>query len=62
MRYRTTKDIVIPAGTVLEQAPNNRGGSTYVEAIVGHGADFTSHLVVQVHPDAIASGEFEEIG
>lgn len=59
MTYRTTRDIIIPAGTVLEQAPINRPG--YVEAVVGHGADFTSHLVVQIHADAIASGEFEEV-
>lgn len=62
MKYVLTKDIIIPAGTVLARAANERGGSGYVEAVVGHGRDFASRLVVQVHADAIASGEFEEVG
>jgi hypothetical protein len=59
--YRTTKDIIIPAGTELVRAADQRGGRGYVEAVVGHGRDFTSTWVVQAHPDALASGEFEEV-
>lgn len=59
MRYKTTRDIVIPAGTVLRRASDQRGGKGYCEAVVGHGRDFTSTLLVQVHPDALASGDFE---
>lgn len=59
--YQTQHDIVIPAGTILRQAADQRGGVGYVEAVVGHGADFTSHLVVQVHADAETSGFFKRV-
>lgn len=59
--YQTLHDIVIPAGTILRQAANERGGRGSVECPVGHGKDFTSFLVVQVHPDAEASGYFKKV-
>lgn len=59
--YQVQRDIVIPAGTILRQAATERGGSGYVECPVGHGRDFTSNFVVQVHPDAEASGDFKKV-
>jgi hypothetical protein len=59
--YRVERDIVIPAGTILRRAADQRGGSGYVECPVGHGPDFTSNFVVQVHPDAVASGDFRKV-
>lgn len=59
--YQVVHDIVIPAGTILRQAANERGGAGHVECAVGHGPDFTSHLVVQVHVDATASGCFKKV-
>lgn len=59
--YQLQRDIVIPAGTILRQAADQRGGSGYVECIVGHGRDFSSNLVVEVHPDAEASGYFKKV-
>jgi hypothetical protein len=55
---RTTRDIIIPAGTILRPSPNQRKG--YVEAIIGFGDDFTGYLVVQPHADAFASGYFDK--
>jgi len=54
---KTTRDIIIPAGTILHPSPNQRNG--YVEAIIGFGPDFTGYLIVQPHEDAWASGWFE---
>lgn len=59
--YRVERDIVIPAGTILRQAAEQRGGAGYVECVVGHGRDFSSYLVVQVHADAEASGVFRRV-
>lgn len=59
--YRTTVDILIPVGTTLYPSPENRGGSGYVECVVGHGKDFASVLLVQVHDDAETSGYFRRI-
>jgi len=59
--YQTQQDIVIPAGTILRQAANERGGKGYVECVIGFGADFTGDLVVQVHADAEASGYFKKV-
>lgn len=59
--YRVEQDIVIPAGTILRQAADQRGGTEHVECAVGHGKDFTSFLVVQIHPDAEASGVFKKV-
>ena len=55
---KTTQDIIIPAGTELLPSPSQRKG--YVEAIIGFGPDFTGYLVIQPHPDALASGYFAE--
>lgn len=60
-QYQTTRDIVIPAGTVFSRAADQRGGAGYVECFVAHGSNFTSSLVVQVHSDAVASGDFQEL-
>lgn len=57
--YQLKRDLVIPAGTLLTQAANERGGHTHLECSIAHGPNFTSFLVVQLHPDAVASGDFE---
>jgi hypothetical protein len=54
--FRTTKEIVIPAGTLLTKACNEHGGKGYVETPVAIGKDFTAWLVMQNHADLIASG------
>lgn len=59
--YRTTRDIVIPAGTILMTAANERGGNQNREAFVEMGPDFTGIFLVQAHPDTLASGFVEEI-
>lgn len=59
--YQTQRDIVIPAGTILREAANERGGKAFVEAAIGFGPDFTGDLVVQVHADAEASGFFKQV-
>lgn len=60
-RLRTTEDIIIPAGTILGTACNERGGNNYLEAPVAIGVDFTAWLVMQRHDDLFASGKVEEI-
>ena len=47
--YRTTVDIVIPAGTVLLPPPvaSTRWRKDY-EAVVGHGADHCSHWSIDI--------------
>lgn len=47
-QYVLLKDVVIPAGTVLETAPLNRGGYGAVEAIVAMGDDATAHFNMTV--------------
>lgn len=59
--YQLQRDIVIPAGTILRQAADQRGGVGYVECPIGHGRDFSSNFVVQVHADAEASGDFKKV-
>lgn len=54
---KTTRDIIIPAGTILHPSPNERKG--YQEAVIAFGPDFTGYLVVQPHADAFASGYFK---
>lgn len=62
IKYVLKQDLVIPAGEEFLVAPIQvRGGAPYLTAIVGFGRDFTGELVVQAHPDAIASGYFEEV-
>lgn len=58
---QTTQDITIPAGSILRMAAKERGGSGYVEIPIGFGKDFTGFLVVQLHPDADASGYFKRV-
>jgi hypothetical protein len=61
-KYVLTQDLVIPAGEEFFVAPREvRGGAPWMSAVVGFGKDFTGELVVQAHPDAIASGYFEEV-
>lgn len=55
----TTKDIVIPAGTLLDTSPAQRRGG--VETSVGFGPNFTGYLYLKPHPDALASGYFKEV-
>lgn len=59
MNYVTTRDIVIPAGTVVSRPPSasTRWGRDY-EAVVGHGADHCSRWVIDLS-DAIALGLVE---
>lgn len=59
--YITTRDIIIPAGSLLTFAADQRGGAEYAECVVANGPDFTSYYVVQVRPDALASGDFAEV-
>lgn len=59
--YQTTRDIILPAGTILRQAADERGGKGHVETPIGFGDFFTGHLVVQIHPDAVASGIFKKV-
>jgi hypothetical protein len=68
MKYRTTQDIVIPAGTVLQDAPwrTIRGGprpgpSGHVDAIMGHGKDVSSVWTIPID-DALAEGVIEPVG
>lgn len=58
---RVKREIVIPAGTMLRQAAEERGGRAYVEAVVGLEKDFTANFVVQMHDDAIGSEFFEKV-
>lgn len=58
---QTTQDITIPAGSILRQAANERGGNGFVEIPVGFGKDFTGYLVVQLHTDADTSGFFKRV-
>lgn len=67
MAYVLTKDIVIPAGTVLGFGPaktvyadidGNPAGAKpahWVEAIIGHGADASSHWRIHID-DAVTGG------
>jgi hypothetical protein len=59
--YQVLQDIVIPAGTIMRRAANERGGSGYVECMVGHGINCASNLVVQIHADAESSGFFKKV-
>jgi hypothetical protein len=59
--YQTLRDIVIPAGTILRQAANERGGAGFLEVPIGHGKNFTSNLVVQKCLDAETCGDFKKV-
>lgn len=43
-KFVLLKKIVIPAGTVLDTAPLNRGGKHAVETIIGMGKDSTAYF------------------
>ena len=57
--YRTTKDIIIPAGTVLSPPPmtSTRWGRNH-EAVIALGSDHAGYLSVDAK-DAVASGFIE---
>lgn len=60
-RYRTTVDIVIPAGTeVREAATITRRAVPFGEAIMGHGPHSTSEWLMPLF-EAIAEGLVEEV-
>lgn len=40
-RYVLTQDLIIPAGTVLDTAPENKGGTYRRHCFVAVGKDFT---------------------
>jgi hypothetical protein len=46
--YKTTRSIVIPAGTEFRRACNNHGGHGAIEAIIGMGKDSTAFLVMSL--------------
>lgn len=58
---RLEREITLPKGIIFRQAAKERGGKGYVECPIGHGKDFTSYLVVQLHDDAVASGDFKKV-
>ena len=47
-KFVLLKDVIIPAGTVLDSAPTNRGGELAVEAIIGMGKDSTAYFHMSV--------------
>jgi hypothetical protein len=59
--YRTTRDIVIPAGTVMYSAAAEFGGISRRQAHVALGPDFTAVLLVRADRDALDSGYVEEL-
>ena len=48
MKFVLLQNVVIPAGTVLDGAPTNRGGNAAVEAVVAMGKDSTAYLHMSV--------------
>ncbi len=65
-KYRTTRDIVIPAGTILDAAPwrvirgkqPGSGQSDHLDAIIGHGKDASSVWTIAID-DALSTGLIE---
>jgi hypothetical protein len=45
-KYVLTKDIIIPSGTVLDIAPNNKGGEYCRHCFVEIGKDFTGDFLI----------------
>ena len=45
-RFVLLRDVVIPAGTVLERAANERGGTLAVECVVALGSDSHGYFVI----------------
>lgn len=46
IKYVLTQDLTIPAGTVLDVAPNNKGGTAIRTCVVGVGNNFTGDFSV----------------
>ena len=44
-KYVLTQDLIIPAGTVLDVAPTNKGGNCYRHCYVGIGKDFSGDFI-----------------
>ena len=60
-RYRLTQDIVIPAGTILGEAPSRTVRFTnHVDTDLAHGPDRTSTWTMDTD-DAIDAGLIEEV-
>lgn len=59
--YRTTADIVIPAGTELLPPPSHstRWRQDY-DALIGHGRDHCSHWSINIE-DGLACGVIEQV-
>ncbi len=45
-KYILTQDIIIPSGTILNIAPNNKGGKYYRHCFVEIGRDFTGDFLI----------------
>lgn len=60
MKYRTTKDIVIPTGTEFESPPaySSRWGADF-EAVIGLDKDHTAYLALDPE-EGLKSGFLEE--
>jgi hypothetical protein len=59
--YRTTQDIVIPAGTEIIEGPTmSRYFTPHGEAVLGHGPDMTSHWRMDLE-EALEAGLVERI-
>jgi hypothetical protein len=43
-RYKLLRDVVIPAGTILDRAPRRMVDSLYIDCVVGLGKDATASL------------------
>jgi hypothetical protein len=44
IKFVLLKNIIIPAGTILDIVPINRGGESYVECVVDMGKDSTAYF------------------
>jgi hypothetical protein len=56
--YIIARDIIVPAGTVMRQADQARGGKGFVECGVGHGQGCMSYIVIEMNSKAEESGLF----
>lgn len=61
VEYRTTADIVIPAGTILMAPPvaSTRWRKDW-EAVVGHGPDHCSHWSIDIE-QGLEAGVIEKV-
>jgi hypothetical protein len=61
-RFVLRQDVVIPTGTVLSRAANERGGEMAVEAVVGMGKDSAGWFVMAIGAiEDAPSGLIEEV-